>query len=38
MLRDGGPYPSTRFDDIITVEVQARLQTLDLMPEGVKKP
>jgi hypothetical protein len=37
MLRYGGPYPSTR-RDIITVKVQARLQTLDLMPEGVKKP
>ncbi|KAH6632086.1 hypothetical protein F5144DRAFT_240588 [Chaetomium tenue] len=37
MLRYGVPSPGFQ-GEMVSVEVQARLQTLDLMPEGVKKP
>jgi hypothetical protein len=37
MLREGG-CPTGSHGDMVSVKVQARLQTLDLMPEGVKKP
>ncbi|KAH6856334.1 hypothetical protein B0I37DRAFT_367137 [Chaetomium sp. MPI-CAGE-AT-0009] len=37
MLREGGP-PSGSQSETVSVRVHAKLQTLDLMPEGVKKP
>ncbi|KAK3294561.1 uncharacterized protein B0H64DRAFT_401004 [Chaetomium fimeti] len=37
MLREGGPSPGSQ-GEMVAVKVEARLQTLDLMPEGVKKP